>query len=376
MRTIRKVLVVGGGIGGLSTAIGLRRVGIDVDVIEIRKEWAVHHVGIIVQGNFIRAMVALGIADKCVAAGFPFDEWRFYDAQWNLLSTASGTKLAGSGYPSNLGLTRPALHEVLSETAGELGSKLRLGLTLSQIGQSNEKVSVQFTDGTSGDYDFVVGADGIYSKVRSILFGDKYKPQFTGQGTWRCRIPRPKSLDYLILCASERNGKAGAVPLTPDTAYVFKVDAEAGNARFADNQLHELLRQRLAAFGGLIGEIRDRDITDPAEVVYRPLEALILPPPWHRGRVLLIGDAAHSTTPHLGQGAAQAVEDAVVLSELLAKDAPVAELIDEFMRRRYERSKFIVEASVQIGEWEQHPTPDADFIGLTRKMMEVVAAPI
>src|SRR6202043_1779284 len=108
----------------------------------------------------------------------------------------------------------------------------------------------------------VVGADGIYSKVRSILFGEKYRPRFTGQGTWRCRIPRPKSLDYLILCASKLNGKAGAVPLTRDTAYLFKVDAEPGNARFPDNDLHELLRQRLAAFRGLIGEIRDRDITD------------------------------------------------------------------------------------------------------------------
>ena len=154
------------------------------------------------------------------------------------------------------------------------------------------------------------------------------------------------------------------------------MDAEPCNARFADNELHQLLRRRLAVFGGLIGEIRDRDITNPSEVVYRPLEALILPPPWYRGRILLIGDAAHSTTPHLGQGAAQAVEDAVVLSELLAKDGPVADRMDEFMSRRYERSKFIVEASVQIGEWEQHPTPEADFIGLTRKMMEVVAAPI
>jgi 2-polyprenyl-6-methoxyphenol hydroxylase-like FAD-dependent oxidoreductase len=92
--------------------------------------------------------------------------------------------------------------------------------------------------------------------------------------------------------------------------------------------------------------------------------------------VLLIGDAAHATTPQLGQAAAQAVEDAVVLAELLGQDAALPELLDAFMKRRYERSKFIAESSVQIGEWEQRPTRDADFIGLMAKMLAVVSAPL
>jgi 2-polyprenyl-6-methoxyphenol hydroxylase-like FAD-dependent oxidoreductase len=87
-------------------------------------------------------------------------------------------------------------------------------------------------------------------------------------------------------------------------------------------------------------------------------------------------DAVHSTTPQLGQGAAQAVEDAVVLAELLGQHAPLSELLDAFMKRRYERSKFIVESSLQIGEWEQRPTRDADFIGLMAKVLAVVSAPI
>jgi 2-polyprenyl-6-methoxyphenol hydroxylase-like FAD-dependent oxidoreductase len=110
--------------------------------------------------------------------------------------------------------------------------------------------------------------------------------------------------------------------------------------------------------------------------VYRPLEALLLPRPWYRGRVLLIGDAAHATTPHLGQGSAQAVEDAVVLGELLARNAPVEGLLEEFMQRRYERCRFIVESSLQLGEWEQSPVPTADPVGLTAKMLATVAAPI
>jgi 2-polyprenyl-6-methoxyphenol hydroxylase-like FAD-dependent oxidoreductase len=92
--------------------------------------------------------------------------------------------------------------------------------------------------------------------------------------------------------------------------------------------------------------------------------------------VLLIGDAVHATTPHLGQGAAQAVEDAVVLGQLFAQDLPLDQLLPAFMQRRYERCKFIFESSLQIGEWEQRPTPDADPAALTKKMLATVAQPI
>ena len=92
--------------------------------------------------------------------------------------------------------------------------------------------------------------------------------------------------------------------------------------------------------------------------------------------MLLIGDAAHATTPHLGQGAAQAVEDAVVLGELFARNLPIDELLPAFMQRRYERCKFIFESSLQIGAWEQRPTPDADPAALTKKMLATMAQPI
>ena len=124
-----------------------------------------------------------------------------------------------------------------------------------------------------------------------------------------------------------------------------------------------------------MADLRDQ-ITDSSLVIYRPLKALLMPAPWYRGRVLLIGDAAHATTPHLGQGAAQAVEDGVVLGELLPRDEPVADLLEGFMRRRFERCKFIFEGSLQLGEWDMHPTPDADRAGLIRKMLDVMAQPI
>jgi 2-polyprenyl-6-methoxyphenol hydroxylase-like FAD-dependent oxidoreductase len=135
------------------------------------------------------------------------------------------------------------------------------------------------------------------------------------------------------------------------------------------------MRDRLKPFGGPIGELA-RQITDPRQVVYRPLESVLVPAPWYRGRIVLIGDAAHSITPHLGQGAAQAVEDAVVLAQELQSNKPVSESLDAFVRRRYERSKFILEASLQIGEWEMRPDPKADLASLMAKVGQMVVQPI
>jgi 2-polyprenyl-6-methoxyphenol hydroxylase-like FAD-dependent oxidoreductase len=125
-----------------------------------------------------------------------------------------------------------------------------------------------------------------------------------------------------------------------------------------------------------VGHARDNYINDPTQVVYRPLEVLLMPPPWNKGRVLLIGDAAHATTPHLGNGASQAVEDAIVLAELVARDLPLDDMFAEFMKRRYERCKFIWESSVMVGNWEMTKDPTADHPALRRKMLEVMALPI
>ncbi len=372
---INNALIIGGGIGGLSTAIALRKAGIAVDLIEIKQEWKVYHVGIIVQGNFIRAMAALGIADKAVAEGFPYFGVKFQTLDGHTVAEIPGIPMAGPNYPTDLGMGRPALHKILTEAALEAGTQVRLGVTFADIAQDENKATVRFTDGTTGEYDIVIGADGVHSKVRGKIFGDAHRPTFTGQGVWRYNVRRPASLDGAVLCVGLEGGKCGAIPLSQDTGYVLLVQAEPGNPHHPEDKLADIFRERMAACTGMMAEMRDQ-ITDSSLVIYRPLESLLLPAPWHKGRVLLIGDAAHSTTPHLGQGAAQAVEDGVVLGELLQRDAPLPQLLDEFMQRRFERCKFIVEGSLQLGEWEMHPSPDADPPGLTKKMLGVMAQPI
>ena len=375
MPRIQNVLIVGGGIGGLAAAIGLRKSGIRVKIVEIKEHWSVYHVGIIAQSNMVRALVTIGVADKCVAAGFPYRVLKFCDADGNVMSESADIRLAGPGYPAFLGLTRPTLHHVLSEAAVEAGATVRLGVTVSEMSQVGDSVSVKFTDGSRGEFDFVIGADGVHSSIRAMVFGEHLEPKFTGEGVWRYNIPRAREMDYGLIYSSAAGPKAGFIPLTPETAYVFRIGSEPGNPRFPRGELAELMRERLMAFGGLIGNLRGK-ITDPELVVYRPLETLPVARSWYRGRVLLIGDAAHPITPHLGQGAAQAVEDSVVLAELLPQDRPLPELLEAFMLRRYERCKLIVESSLQIGEWEQHPDPNANVGALMARVGQAVAQPI
>jgi 2-polyprenyl-6-methoxyphenol hydroxylase-like FAD-dependent oxidoreductase len=343
--------------------------------VEQSRTLTAYHIGIVVQANFIRAAKEIGLADRIVAAGFPYNGLNFQDIHDNLIRHLPGHHMAGPEYSTHLGLARPALHKVLSDAAFESGARIRTGLTFTTLEQRGDQVDVAFTDGSRGSYDLVVGADGVYSSVRKVLFGERYRPEFTGQGVWRYNVPRPPDLNNSFVAMGLEKGKCGFIPLSQETGYVWLVQEEPGNPRYAQEDLARIYRERLAPCTGVLAWFREH-ITDPAQVVYRPLEALLVPEPWYRGRILLIGDAAHATTPHMGQGSAQAVEDAVVLAELLDGGQPVEAALASFMERRYERCKFIVESSLQIGEWEQRPTPDADAPGLTARMLDVMAEPI
>jgi 2-polyprenyl-6-methoxyphenol hydroxylase-like FAD-dependent oxidoreductase len=141
------------------------------------------------------------------------------------------------------------------------------------------------------------------------------------------------------------------VPMSEDLMYLLLVTMEPGNPKMPADQLHRLLRERLKEYGGLIAELSE-EITDPHAVVYRPMETVFVPPPWHRGRVMLIGDAAHAGTPHLAQGAAMAIEDAVLLAEFLAGSEDLSHTLERFAARRLHRCRLVMDVGLQLGEWE------------------------
>jgi 2-polyprenyl-6-methoxyphenol hydroxylase-like FAD-dependent oxidoreductase len=373
MSDVNKVLIVGGGIGGLCAAIALRRNGVAVDVVEVKSEWTVYGVGIIQQSNVVREMARLGVLDQYLEAAYAFDVVSICDQEGNEARIPS-PRLAGPQYPANVGISRLALHKVLSSTAVNLGAEVQLGLTIDSLVQDSEGVDVTFTNGNHGRYDLVVGADGLFSKVRSMLFGDKYTPHFTGQAVWRYNFARREEIDHLANFHGPMN-VAGLCPLAGDLMYMYVTSHEPSNPWMDANTLAAEMRARLDGFNGLIGELRQQ-ITDNSEVVYKPMEVVFVDEPWYQGRVLLIGDAAHATTPHLGQGAGMAIEDAVVLGDELAKSGSVAEKLERFMERRFGRCKYISEKSILAGDTEIAKDHSFDRIGLLKEMLQLTAQPI
>ncbi|MHA6195776.1 FAD-dependent oxidoreductase [Pseudomonas wadenswilerensis] len=374
MGDINKVLIVGGGIGGLCAAIALRRKGVEVDLVEIKSEWTVYGVGIIQQSNVVREMARLGVLDRYLDAAYPFEDVGIYDLQGHALARIPGQRLAGPQYPANVGISRLALHQVLSDTAIELGTRVRLGVTVESYREFDLDLNVSFTDGSSGRYDLMIGADGVYSKIRGMLYGDTYTPRFTGQAVWRYNFPRHPSIDHLASYTGAA-GNAGLVPLSDNLMYMFSTSHEPGNPWYEQQQLAATMRARLEGIGGLVGELREQ-ITDDSQVVYKPMEVLFVDDPWFKGRVVIIGDAAHATTPHLGQGAGMAIEDALVLAEELFGAGDLRERLQGFMMRRFDRCKYIAENSILAGEREMAKDASFDRIGLTKAMLARTAEPI
>src|SRR3954452_6354314 len=342
MDDIKKVLVIGAGIGGLGAGAALASRGVDVEIIEIKPEANVYGVGINQPANSLRALKALGVLDEVRDVGFEWDTTKFHDHRGELV-VAVPSQLGGDDVPSNTGLTRRDLHDILIGAAERSGARITYATTVDEI-RGNGAAHVRLSDGREEEYDLVVAFDGINSPQRERLFGDEYEPVSTGYGVWRVRVPRPAAIDYTALYQAP-GSKARHIPLSQELMYLLLVHPEPHHARFDRSTYVEMLRERLAPFEGVIGDIRD-SLDESDEVVYSPLSEVMLPTPWFKGRVLLCGDAAHACTPHITQGAAMALEDAIVLPEELAKtDLPLADRLRSFGERRYPRAKFVQDVS-------------------------------
>ena len=367
-----RILIIGAGIGGLTAAIALGKRGFRVDMIEKDPAWTVYGVGIIQQSNVVRAMHALGLLEDYLEAGFGFDHVDIFSPAGEHLATVPSHKLV-EGYPANVGISRRALQRVLGDRAREYGATIYLGVTATKIDSLEGEVKVALSDGRREVYDFVIGADGLYSTTRHQLFPDARAPQFTGQGVWRYNFPRPR--DIISLHAYAGPIGMGFVPMSESLMYLYATTPEPGNPHYDTSGLAGTMREKLAKAPPAVSAYAAR-ITDDDAVVYRPMEWIFLEGDWYQGRVVLLGDAVHATTPHLGQGAGMAIEDAMVLADELAQSTELQTVFRSYQQRRFERCRYIVDKSREIGESQLGLRPPVDQAAATSAMFKVVSAPI
>ncbi len=375
MGPVERVLVVGAGISGMVLATALKKAGKRVELIELHARWDVLGVGISVQGPALRALRSIGLIERCLRDGFGYSQVVNCDRNGKVEGIVELPRLNGPQYPSCVGMMRPILHDILADALAEAGVTVRFGLTVASLRESPHHVEVVFSDASEGRYDLVVGADGANSRVRELLFGPGPRPRYTAQAVWRAMVPRPSEVNARHAYYGPRH-KAGFNPVSRDEMYIYLVQNVSGDPRLEESRWPAVMRELLSDFGGRIGEVRER-ITDPKRIVYRPVGVLLLPRPWYAGRVVLIGDAAHTAPPQLASGATIAIEDAIVLGEALESDGPLPEVLEKFMARRFERCRIVVENSWQLGEWEKRPDmPGADPTALIAASMKALAAPI
>jgi len=372
---VNRVLVVGGGFSGMSAAIELRKRGISVDLVEIDKGWRSYGAGITLGGATFRAFATLGILDAFMERGSATDGLHLQLADGTQIATLPTPRVAGDDIPGSGGIMRPVLAGILAEATRAAGTEVLLGVTFETITQDEDGVTVALSNGETRRYDLVVGADGLFSSVRKAQFRDAPEPSYTGQAVWRAVVERPAEIDTAIMWMGPRI-KVGINPVSQTHAYVFVTEDRPEKRRLDESEYLPVFKRLLAPFSApLLSRIRE-EISEESSIVYRPLEGLLVPLPWHRGRVLLIGDAVHATTPHLASGACIGIEDAIVLAEELEGADTVEAGLHAFEQRRWERCRMVVQNSLRLGEIEIHNGDRQEHATIMRDSIMALAAAI
>lgn len=374
-RQARRILIVGGGFAGMSAAIELRKTGAEVELVEIDPEWRNYGAGISLGGATLRAFRQLGILDAFLAHGSAHDGVSLRLPHGVQIGELPTPRIAGADVPGGGAIMRPVLAGILADATRKSGTRVHLGCTFSTIEQDAEGVEVRFTDGRRERYDLLVGADGLHSKVRQAVCPEAPQPRYSGQGVWRAVLPRPPEIRTATMWVGPRI-KPGVNPVSKEEMYLFITEPRPVNEHVDPATFVEQVRALLADFPAPeLQQIR-RQLGPDSLVVYRPLEALLVPRPWFRGRIVLIGDAVHATTPHLASGACIGIEDALVLAQELARHDDPAPALAAFEERRWERCRMVVQNSARLGEIEIAGGDKDEHARVMRESLTALAEPI
>ncbi len=347
-----RALIVGSGIAGLAAALAFERVGIEPDVIEREPAWAPLSSGMFIQSNGLAMLDRLGILDAVLDTGFGIPDDRMPVFAWDgpPITVVTYPRLAGPDVPAILGIKRVALHELLVATIRDRGIPVRLGTTIASMASApGVALAVTTSDGVTSDYDVVVGADGIRSTLRGQLFPDRREPTYSGFGAWRCICPRPPDLRHKIMLIGP-GARLGIMPISDGELYMFGITREPAGAQFETADMAHQMRTRFERFQGAPTTL----FRVASAFHYTAVEEVSAVRPWSSGRVVVVGDAAHATTPFMGQGASMALEDAIVLADVLkgagASGPSIEGRLGRFEERRHPRVDVVQLRSLAAGQ--------------------------
>ena len=373
MAAVQRAGIVGAGAAGLAAAILLAEAGVEVEVLEKATEPQTLGSGITLQGNALRILRTLGVWEQVEAKGYGFSTLglRAPNPDGTVLAVLEDIKTGGDDLPATLGMYRPDLTAILRDRAEDAGATISYGKAVTDMTDDGGSVTIRTADGGSSRYDLLIGADGLHSAVRKAI-GINEEPQPTGMGIWRAFVERPEEVVRTDLTYGGPCFIAGYCPTGPDTIYAYLVE-KAQERRHEDGP--KVMTELAAAYGGPWNEIRS-NLDHGARINYTWFTSHLVEGPWNRGRIVIIGDAAHSCPPTVAQGAAMALEDAAVLAELLiAADHVTETLWKEFADRRMERATAVVRASVQLGQGMLAGVRDADVPGHMNSLSTLLKEP-
>jgi len=330
----RKILIVGGGIAGLSLGLALKQRGMAADVVERLAAPSPSGTGLYLPGNATRAIASLGLLDRVRDNAAAVPSQVILDRRgWRLTETITSDVWARCG--PCLSLPHARLHAILGAAFGE--SRVRHDVSVAAIDQSGGRCEVAFTDGRSACYDLVVGADGIHSGVRRIVRPD-VRPHYGRQVCWRFITQNVTGIEGWTAMLGNGATLLG-IPVSATHAYVYAdltLPAGADSESFRHASLPELFN----AFAAPLHRLLERGQHDEARVHFGRLGQVEMDD-WVQGRVVLIGDAAHAASPNMAQGAALALEDALVLAEVLAAGHDLDAALAAYAQRRRQRVRWV-----------------------------------
>ncbi len=336
-----RVAIIGAGIGGLTTALALQRYNIKCTVYESAADLQPIGAGIIMASNAMQVYKHLGIDNTIRKAGNRISAMKITSPDLSVLSNADLTSYEQKYQQHNVAIHRGVLQRILLDAVGK--ENIILGKRLTHINSTHAGYRLGFEDGDEAFTDYLIGADGIRSKVRTLLFKKSYLRN-SGQVCWRgiCKFDTPQHYHYELNEAWGKGKRFGFVRIDNENVYWYAL-ANTGKA-----EKNSSLLQLFQDFNPIACQLIAA--TPAPAIFYAELYDLAPIARWHAEKVCLIGDAAHATTPNLGQGACQAIEDAYILGELFGKHGDLTAAFTEYPSVRTKKANHIVMTSRTIGK--------------------------